>query len=221
MRCVLQVPCSEADCTKVNAQMHLDDAAAAATYASRFNMQMLQGMGNVIDIADQGESVPTLKVAAPVLCTVLSSSSPELMSRGGVCTLAPYKDLEVNKYVFIGGEDFCEVPQAYFHYASWASKGEEFVSDIQGVEDEVGNFTIIDPVVLRTEKTKVQQYITTYMASQQGRELPPAPTGPHVGPTNDRFEMLHPKCGPLCSSFDPMRKGAKGKKNVCGVNVTC
>jgi len=219
-QCVLTLGCQKDDTTTATAQAHMDDAVAATAYAAGFNKQMIQGLGNIVDIGSPGESAPSLKVCAPVTCQVLQSSSPEILPRGMTCTMAPYPHQEVQKFVFLGGEDFLEVPQTYFHYAAFASGGNEFVCDIQGAEDENGEIHILDPVVLRTEKTKVEQYITKQWATQAGKTILQQPANcPVVGPSEERFDALHPRCGQLCQSFDPMRKGAKGKKALCG--ITC
>jgi hypothetical protein len=220
-QCVLLVACQEGDCTAANAQLHMDDSEAAAAYASRFNKQMITGMGHVLDIADQGEAAPVLKVCAPVTCQVLASSSPDVLARGMVCLLIPYPHAELQKYVFLGQEEFEEVPQTYFHYCAFASAGQEFVCDIQGTEAGNGEIHILDPVVLRTEKTQVQQYITQQWATQAGKTVLQSSPGPRIVPSDEMFDRMHPKCGQLCQSFDPMRKGAKGKKGLCGINVTC
>merc|ERR1719253_1025767 len=42
------------------------------------------------------------------------------------------------------------------------------------------------------------------------------------GPTSERFEALHPRCGETCKAFDPQRRSAHGvKKGMCGTNITC
>jgi hypothetical protein len=216
-QCVLQMPAPVGERTMTNARLHMEDAEAAASYAKQFNTQMFQGMGMNVDMGMPGEAPPSLKICAPVACEVLQSSSPEHFARGQACMLTPYKYKEVHKFVFMGADDFLEVPQAFFHYAAHISGGKEFVCDIQGCEDDQGEIQILDPVILRAETPKIQQYISSYMATQAGKTLPPPAIG-DKGPTDERFDRLHPKCGQLCQSFDPMRRGAKGKKGMCGVS---
>lgn len=219
-QCILQMPAPVSERTMTNARLHMEDAEAVASYASKFNTQMIHGMGVNMDMGMPGEAPPSLKVCAPVACEVLQSSSPEHFARGQACMLTPYAFREVHKFVFMGGDsdDFLEVPQAFFHHSAFVSGGKEFVCDIQGCEDDHGEIQILDPVVLRAEQPKLQQYLSTYMATQAGKTLPPPAVG-NMGPTDERFDRLHPRCGGLCQSFDPNRRGAKGKKGLCG--ITC
>jgi hypothetical protein len=218
-QCVLLVPRQDSDATVAMAQIHMDDAVATATYAGHFNKKMGQALGNVVDFASPDDSAPNLRICAPVACQVLAASSPEVLSRGMACLVIPYPHAEVRKFVFLGGEDFCEVPQAFFHFSAFVSGGQEFVCDIQGTEDVSGDIHILDPIVLRAERTKVQQYITQQWATQAGKTVLQPAVGPLIGPSGEKFDAMHPKCGQLCQSFDPMRKGAKGKKAMFG--VTC
>jgi len=217
-QCVLQMPAPIDDRTMTNARLHMEDAEAAAIYAGKFNSQMIRAMGVNMEMGMPGEAPPSLKVCAPVACEVLQSSSPQEFARGQACILTPYAFREVHKFVFMGGEDFLEVPQAFFHHAAHTSGGTEFVCDIQGMEDDRGEIQILDPIILRAEQHKLQQYISSYMATQAGKTLAPGASG-DLGPTEERFDRLHPHCGGLCQSFDPGRRGAKGKKGLCG--ITC
>jgi hypothetical protein len=216
--CMVQVPLQATQRTMENAQMHIEDAEVAASFASGFNQQMIKMAAGAV--GDAGEGVPCLKVCAPVACEVLSSSAPDILPRGAACTVTPYPQQEVSKFVFSGADDYLEVPQAYFHYAAFASGSEQFVCDLQGYEDEEGAFHLIDPVVLgksQSAKANVTKLLSTFTEPQKaGFERK---DGPLHGPTDDRFDRLHPRCGQLCQSFDPMRRGAKCKKGLCG--VTC
>lgn len=215
-RCVLQVPQDATQKTHENAQLHVEDAERATAHASRFNAQMLKAMGNVMDLREQGEAPPSVKICAPVACEVLSSSAPEILPRGSACTVTPYPHEEVVKYVFDGADEFMEVPQAFFHYAAFVSGGTEFVCDLQGMEDDSGCVLLIDPVVLREDKANMSAFLNTTLLE---KAKPERKFGPDHAPTEDRFDRLHPRCGQLCQSFDPMRRGAKGKKGFCG--ITC
>lgn len=218
-RCVLQVPTDSSQRTMQNAMTHIEDAERATAHAAGFNKQIRSTMGNMMDnYQNQAEEAPTLKVCAPVATEVLASSAPEVLPRGSACTLTPYPHSEVTKFVFDGvNDDFLEVPQAFFHFAAFASGGREFVCDIQGAEDEFGGFHLIDPVVLREETQDVASFLnSTFREVKQDASQR---LGPDHAPTEERFDRLHPRCGQLCQSFDPMRRGAKGKKGFCG--ITC
>jgi len=216
-RCVVQVPLAPSERTRENAQMHVVDAEIATAHAARFNAHMAQSMGNVMDVRDQGEAPPSVKICAPVACEVISSSAPEILPRGAVCTVTPYPHTQVAKFVFDGADEFLEVPQAFFHYAAFASGGTEFVCDIQGAEDDDGGIHIIDPVVLRADTSTMSDYLQSTLT--ETKKAPSQKFGPDHAPTEERFERLHPRCGQTCQSFDPMRRGAKGKKGMCG--ITC
>lgn len=216
-RCVVQVPQVATERTMDNAQLHLQDAEIATARATGFNEMSQQQKGNMMDFRDQGEAPPTVKVCAPVACEVLSSSAPEILPRGAACTVTPYPHSEVIKFVFDGADEFLEVPQAFFHFAAFASGGTEQVCDIQGMEDDNGGIHLLDPVVLRQDTANVQQFLSTFTAAQ--KPDPAKKFGPDHAPTDERFDRLHPRCGQMCQSFDPMRRGAKGKKGYCG--ITC
>jgi hypothetical protein len=218
-RCVVQVPRDLGERTMDNAILHVEDAELATAHASRFNEQMAKSMGNILDYRDQGETAPTLKVCAPVACEVLASSAPEALPRGSACTVTAWPHKEVSKFVFDGSEDFLEVPQAYFHWVAYASGGLEFVCDIQGAEDDDGGFHILDPVMLREDRQDVTSFLNSTF--REVKKDPSKKLGPDHAPTEDRFDRLHARCGQMCQSFDPMRRGAKGKKGLCGINVTC
>merc|ERR1712150_78558 len=93
----------------------------------------------------------------------------------------------------------------------------EYVTDIQGFQDEFGDVTIIDPVVLRSSLPTVGNLIAA-----SGGTAVSALTGvgrnPDSGPSSRRFEVLHPHCTQICKGFDPHRKGAIARTH-CGINV--
>lgn len=216
--CILQMPQVASERTVENAQIHVDDAALVADHAARFNLQMVKSIGcnGIVSIGDPGEAVPTVKVCAPVACEVVSTSYPDMLPKGAACTLTPYRHQEIRKFVFDGSEEFLEVPQAFFHYVAFVSRNEEFACDLQGVQDDSGVFDLLDPVVLSADKGNVTQFLSSFTAPQRaGLTLK---EGPLFGPTECRFEALHPKCGQLCHTFDPNRRGVKGKKGFCGLN---
>lgn len=124
---------------------------------------------------------------------------------------------EVQKFVFDGkSEEFREVPQAYFHYAAFSSGGKEYVCDIQGVEDDEGNFLIVDPCILKAGLPTVGDIID--VATNGNIQAAQVASGP----TAERFDALHPKCCQACKAFDPLRRSAQrnGKAGMCGMG-TC
>merc|ERR1712048_1506125 len=129
---------------------------------------------------------------------------------GEVVTLTPYTSLDVHKFIFDGNEDFLEMPQAFFHYASWFSNGKEMLFDLQGAENDNGDFILIDPCILRAPKLEISDVL------HSGASVP----AKEIAPSVERFNVLHKRCGPLCKGFDPDRKGGRGRK-MCGIDVHC
>jgi len=199
------------------AWQRVDDAANVAEHASRFNRQMAQSLGNVVNLGEQNDPVPTVKVCAPVACEVISTCYADILPSGAACTLTHFPFREVNKFVFDGADEFADVPQSFFHYVAFVTRMEEFVCDLQGHEDDDGNILLLDPVVLSMEKPNVTQLLST-LKGEPIRAGLDAKDGPLHGPTEGRFEALHPKCGQMCQSFDPSRRGVKGKKGFCGIS---
>jgi hypothetical protein len=223
--CILQMASSPDERTLKHVEIDVDDANVAAAYASRFNRNQRQaaGLSEDVDASAQtmssarplleAEGVPTIRVAATIACEVIASGYPSMIPVGGFCTLAPYSEREVQKFVFDGStEEFSEVPQAYFHYAAFASGGKEFVCDIQGTEEDDGSFLLVDPCMLRSGLPTVGQLVGA-LANQQTQA---------DGPTPERFDALHPRCGEACKCFDPQRRSAlRNKVGMCGTGVTC
>lgn len=213
--CLLQLALHPEDRTLEHVELDLQDAKDAASYAHRFSQYQRQraAEGDMLD----AESLPAIKVAAPVACQVISSCYPAMIPVGAACTLTPYPWLEVTKLVFSGSEEFMELPQAFFHYAAFASNGKQLVCDIQGVEDDNGNFVIVDPCVLRAELPQVADLV--------GGALPGlsalAKGAIDNGPSLERFDALHPRCAQLCKAFDPQRGSVKRNVGVCGIGGTC
>lgn len=212
VQCVLQVPSELREQTLDNVRLDLNDAFAATSYASRFNTMMLQSQGHQ-DMHAAPEVIPTVKICAPVACEVMATTASDILPRGSFCTLALYPHREVKKFVFEGREEFEEVPQAFFHFAVFASGSKELVSDLQGMDDDSGGLTLLDPIVFRTAQPSVGALLSTMMMS----------TKQDSNGSEDRVEQLfnglHPKCGQICTQFDPGRRGSKGKKGMCG--ITC
>lgn len=206
--CVLHIAITPEARTLENVELDVADAGDAVVYASRFNLHMEQQAK-----ADGGDVPPSLRVAAPVACSVIQSSFPGMIPLGTPCTLTPYPLDEVQKFVFDGTEDFVEMPQAYFHYAAFASNGKHMVCDVQGGELENGDFLLIDPCMLRSELPKVGDVVQAVAVNALA-----APTdAPVAGPTPERFDMLHPRCAQVCRSFDPQRRSVKKNVGACGM----
>mmetsp|Transcript_42645 Transcript_42645/g.92945 ORF Transcript_42645/g.92945 Transcript_42645/m.92945 type:complete len:318 (+) Transcript_42645:64-1017(+) len=185
--------------TVENALSDVEDSRAAGSYAHRFN--------TFVKTTADGENLLPVKVAAPVVCMVLYSANPSLQA-GSVVTVAPYEHAEVQKFVFDGSEEFVEIPQAFFHYTANSSSSKEFVCDVQGCQTDEG-VILVDPCVLRSSPVTV----TGLLASAA-----PAKAGPSSGPSSEHFERLHPKCGQLCKTFDPQRRGGV-IRTMCGFNL--
>lgn len=238
--CLLQMPSDAEHRTLENAELDLDDARVAAVYAQRFNLNQLQAICGapapaeadapevaadapvasspdyLLAAAADHSSIPTVHVAAPVACEVMVSGYPSMVPVGTVCTLTPYVEKEVQKFVFDGcSDEFSELPQAYFHYAAFSSGGKEYVCDIQGVEEDDGSFLFVDPCVLRANLPTVRDLIgvVANVECEASKN----------GPTVERFDALHPRCGEACKAFDPHRRSAmrNGKVGMCGTGVTC
>lgn len=215
--CVLQMATEHDERTLEKVSLDIKDAETTASYAHRFNVHQLQ---------NEGADGPNIKVAAPVSCEVVESGFPSMVPRGSFCSISPYRDTEVQKFVFDGSEEFLELPQAFFHFAVYASGGKEFVCDLQGSEDEDGGIVLIDPCVLRSKLPTVGDIITTVSTVAAGPTDPDEKQilmqGPSGGTTEARFEELHPQCGPLCKAFDPHRQSArKCKSGMCGSGISC
>lgn len=186
----------------------IEDSKDAATYAHSFNAHLLQaGLGDGQDTYAEESQGPRVRVCVPIGCRVLSSAIPQFAHPGAVVMLIPFPFADVNKFVFDGREEFMEVPHAFFHYVVWMSGGRESLYDMQGVEGEDGEFLIVDPCMVRAQKTG----LTSVVDGQVGG-------APACGPSQESFDAMHPRCGQLCRGFDPQRRGAKARK-MCGLNV--
>jgi hypothetical protein len=232
--CLLQMSSSTDDRTLEHVQLDVDDARVAAVYAQRFNRHQLQALDAVsepqgpqenptfesIEFASHDQvdqsGMPSIKVAAPVACEVVHSGYPSMVPVRTFCTLTPYAEKDVQKFVFDSQSDeFLELPQAYFHYAAFSSNGKEYVCDIQGVQDDDGSFLIVDPCVLKAGLPTVRDLVGVATNGNVPGELSGS------GPTAERFDALHPKCTQACKVFDPHRRSAmRNKAGMCGMG-TC
>lgn len=205
---VLQIPSLPDERTQENAELDVADAKTAISYAVRFNNSMEQA-------AAQGDPVPRVRIAAPVACEVLISAHPAMIPMGSTCTLTPYVAPDVQKFVFDGSEDFVEVPQAFFHFAAFASGGKELLCDLQGTFEEESEVLILDPCVLKAELPSVAELVGGARAAVGPSGAPAAVTRP----TPALFEKFHSRCSQMCRTFDPQRKSAQNKAGMCGYTV--
>lgn len=206
--CMLQVAISPKDRDMQNVKAGVEDAKDTASYAHRFNMQTAR----TCDQEDEPEAVPGIKVCAPVGCFVLGSAVSEIVQPGEAVSLVAYPSPTVKKFVFEGGDDFLELPQAFFHYVSWLSGGREFVGDIQGYQDD-HDILIMDPVLLRAPKPTIGDIIGVVASAATGSENTET-----EDKSEQRFNVWHPRCGQLCKGFDPQRRSMKDRK-ACGMSL--
>jgi len=214
--CMLQMAVQSKDRSMECAQLVVDDAKDAASYAHRFNQQTARSCD--VDPAE----VPGIRVCPAVACYVLGSAIPDFATPGEAVVLTSYPVATVKKFVFDGGEDFVELPQAFFHYVAWASGSRELVADLQGVQDD-RDVLIVDPVMLRASKPTIGDLIGTLAttAIQGSDQQQQQQTGDAVAAEQHRFDLWHPRCGQLCRGFDPQRRSAQPRK-ACGLSMpTC
>merc|ERR1712187_911112 len=126
----------------------------------------------------------------------------------GKVLLYPFGETTVDKFVYDGKEDFVEMPHAFFHYVVNASGGKDMVTDLQGVIDEDGDLLLVDPLLVQAPSVTVANLLA--VAATGG--------GHSKGAGSDEFNRLHPRCGQLCKTFDPHRKGSTAK-TFCGLHV--
>lgn len=205
--CMLVIAEAPEDRTHENVELDLKDASDVASYATRFNKQLHKLFGD-------NEGVPGVRVCAPVGCEVIKSSTQSFASPGESITIIPYPFPDVKKFLFDGSEDFLEVPQAFFHHASWSSNGNEFVCDLQGIEDDDNSVILVDPCIIRAAKPTVGNLLSTLVGQKEN--VPQNSTDT----SSDRFDALHPRCSQLCKAFDPHRRSAQ-RKGACGLNISC
>lgn len=203
--CLLQVAAKKEERNMDNVKEIVSDAADTAAYAHRFNQHTAKAVG------EDPNNVPSVRVAAPVACQVIDSATPEIASAGDAIALTFYPSNNITKFVFEGGEDFLELPQAFFHFVVWTSGGKELIGDLQGVQDEQDIF-LIDPVVIKQPQMGVNDLLGMMADPSAANSL---------SPNEQRFNLWHPRCAQLCRSFDPQRRGAHVRR-ACGVALpTC
>mmetsp|Transcript_52800 Transcript_52800/g.123503 ORF Transcript_52800/g.123503 Transcript_52800/m.123503 type:complete len:349 (+) Transcript_52800:101-1147(+) len=186
------------------AEGDLNDAKEAATYAHEFNKHLLAA--NDQDFSK--EVKPGVQVCIPIVCEVIDCSMLSICAPGDAVLLIPYPGQEITKFVCSGEEAFHEVPHAFFHFAAWWSSFSEFVCDIQGAESADGGFLLIDPMILRTYQQPLGKLFGLESLFSDGKPIPTSDEA--VGPSIERFNFAHRKCGPLCKTFDARRTVGKG-----------
>mmetsp|Transcript_19402 Transcript_19402/g.41335 ORF Transcript_19402/g.41335 Transcript_19402/m.41335 type:complete len:352 (+) Transcript_19402:161-1216(+) len=214
--CLLQVATATEERTAENARLDIKEWETVANYAHKFNLHILKSHCGGAGLLDGGaaESVPDITVCAPLGCRVVETPVPQIFAPGDVVTLLPYRWQDVTKFVFDGREEFLELPHAFFHYISWISGGHDCVGDLQGIEDENGSILLVNPWVPREVPGPDILSSLTPFGTQTKQALQAAQ------PTAELFERLHTRCGPLCKTFDPDRRG-KPVKRACGVPMSC
>jgi len=207
--CLVQSAVLAKDRTMEVAQASVEDSVTAAKLAHKFNAQTAQLHAEEEGGDFDAETVVGVRVCMPVACFVLGGLAQDVAQPGQVVLVTKFPFASVKKFVFDGKEEFMELPQAFFHYASWSSGGQEVVADIQGAEDEDGDIFIVDPVILRPSKASG----SVFGAWTSGKDSQTEPR------EKARFDMMHPKCGPLCKAFDPLRRAPHGGRKHCGLSV--
>merc|ERR1712032_903349 len=85
--------------------------------------------------------------------------------------------------------------------------GKQLVCDIQGADEDGGDFVLLDPCILRTNLPGVSDLVGTVAPNTKTEAS---------GLVADRFDALHPTCAQMCKTFDPQRKSAKRNVGLCG-----
>lgn len=177
----------------------VEEIGKVADYAHRFNR-------HVATVGGEGTDVPTIRVASSVACFVLDSINPDIASAGDTVVLTLFDAKQVTKFVFEGGEDFLELPQAFFHFVLWSSNGKELIADLQGTQQEQ-DLLLVDPVLISTSDLQIGELISL-ATSNVGSDFQTH--------NRQRFNLWHPRCAQLCQSFDPQRRGGNTRR-ACGV----
>jgi len=184
--CLLQAASSPCQRTTRQVLSVLDRSAAISLYAAKFNSQIAANFhgefeSQMFDNEEQKLQVgPSVQIAIPVGCMVISSSAPEVLDLGDSVILFPYAPMEIQKFVFAEPSDNAlELPQAFFHFMAHISEGRQLVWDLQGSEYEDGSVLLVDPWLLQHPH-----------ATQESLGL---------------LHKLHPMCNPLCLMFSERR----------------
>eukprot|EP00927_Polykrikos_kofoidii_P048975 TRINITY_DN4312_c0_g1_i1.p1 TRINITY_DN4312_c0_g1~~TRINITY_DN4312_c0_g1_i1.p1 ORF type:complete len:370 (+),score=73.55 TRINITY_DN4312_c0_g1_i1:122-1111(+) len=212
---LLEVFAEKSDRTLEKVQVDIDDAKSAAQHAHRFNAHLARSLGGDVGATAAEGDVPAVKIAVPVGCYVVGGVASSVAAPGDMVSICSFSADEVRKFVFDGREEFHEVPQAFFHYTACQTGGHQFVCDVQGIEEEDGNFLLVDPLVLRTPKAGITDLLGAIVPGKSA-----ANEVPSEAPNAERFDQFHPRCGCLCKAFDPQRRSAQQRKH-CGMGVSC
>mmetsp|Transcript_60474 Transcript_60474/g.128188 ORF Transcript_60474/g.128188 Transcript_60474/m.128188 type:complete len:384 (-) Transcript_60474:75-1226(-) len=214
--CLLSVSSNPAGRTLEPVEAAIKDSVTTANYAQQYNSFIRKIRAEHLG-ADPDDDSMGVRVCIPVAAVVLAGRS-DVAEQGEVLSLSLYPFKSVEKFVFDGAEPFIEIPQAFFHFVHHTSEGREVVADIQGIEDEDGDFYLVDPVVLRRTQPSVGALLGAVLADKDVSSL-------EVGRGDEklRFDTWHPRCGQLCHIFDPARKSANCRRAcglpMCGVGM--
>jgi len=209
--CLLQVAMAPENRTIENAMIDRKDAERVAAYAGAFNQHMLKDEAHA-DAGYHEGCMPRVSVCIPVVCKVLQSPVPQFFARGDAVLLLPFSAAEVTKFIYDGKEDFLEIPHSFFHYITWSSGGRDCISDLQGAEEDNGSVVLVSPCVPR--QITFGSGIFEHTGTGEGI----AQRVPEQSP--QMFDRLHPRCGPLCKTFDPDRRARPMRKH-CGLPMSC
>jgi len=202
--------------TLQNIGEYMENLSTAIEHAERFNHHLIRsgGGGPGFDAV----SIPGVKVAAPVVCEVFKSAVTDLVQDGQVVLMVPYSSPEVQKFVYNGSEEYMEIPQAFFHHADFVSDRRTWVTDIQGVDLDDGEFLLVDPCIMTAPRPTPANLIGTLFSFGKKEE---SKSEANTLMSQEHFEALHERCGPTCKTFDPQRKGGQAKRH-CGMALpTC
>ncbi|CAE8678337.1 unnamed protein product [Polarella glacialis] len=203
--CLLQVAVAKKDREMEKTKQIVQDADDVAAYAHRFNDHLTRTCGD-----GDPDALPSVRVSAPVACFVIDGCMPEVAQPGESVTLTVLPANQIRKFLFEGGEDFIELPQAFFHYVAWSSGGNELLGDLQGLQDDQ-DILLVDPVVLRTAKAAAKDLLGALMSTDPLE-------AESVGRAAKRFDLWHPRCGQICKSFDPQRRSIHARR-ACGMSL--
>jgi len=202
--CLLIVATEPSQRSAAVARSDVRDCKEVAAYAHGFNTQFRKQHPDA-----HPDELPTVVVAESCASSVLGSDQPQTARAGDAVLLVKYSVKDVQKFVFSGGEDFLEMPQALFHFSAWRSGGHEYVHDLQGTVADDGSVLLVDPCVLRMPKQGVLDLVSGGSTAETAQSLA------SPGPSPARFNVLHPRCGPTCKAFDPQRTSGIPRR-MCG-----
>lgn len=187
----------------------IDEARLLASHADAFNEHVLQ----VSACSATVQMSPRISVCMPTAFRVVQSPVPQFFAPGDHVMLLPYSAQEVSKFVYDGSESFLELPQAFYHFVAWECGGQSPFIDLQGTEDEDGSVLLVHVCMPgQAEADGILGAISLFPATTAGDDEV----------SEALFDRLHPRCGPLCKTFDAERRirhriGHCGMPNACGL----